>query len=130
MHQLVNFQSNKDKMYIKCAITLLAFIAVANSADLDVAHYLAKSQENLDQQSVVCSKPTDGDSIYKYTIPHLNTSQGIIDFGKFKGKPLMLVNVATYCQSASEYPVYNQLIEKFGNDIQIVGFPRYSNIFL
>lgn len=109
-------------MYITASI-LLAFLAFAHSAELDVAHYLAKSQENLDQQSVVCFKPTDGENIYSYTIPHLNTSKSIIDFAKFKGKPLLLVNVATYCQSASEYPVYNKIVEKFGNQIEIVAFP-------
>ncbi len=114
--------------HLTVSIVLAAFIALAHSAEeVNVGGYLSKAQENVDQLSVHCFKPSDDDTIYKYSIPHLNESQGVIDFAKFKGKPLLLVNVATFCQSASEYPVYNKFVEKYGNQIEIVGFP--SNQF-
>ena len=101
-------------------------LAVASAADspLDVGAYLTKSQENLDQPWVVCAKPTDDDNIYKYSIAHLNSSLGTIDFSKFKGKPVLIVNVATFCGSTIEYPLYNQLKDKFGSQLEIVAFPR------
>ena len=106
-----------------------ALVAFGQSAEVsvNVSGYLTKGQENLDRPWVLCSAPTDGDNIYKYSIAHLNSSQGIIDFAQFKNKTLLLVNVATFCQSPIEYPVYNQLKEKFGDKIEIVGFP--SNQF-
>lgn len=80
-----------------------------------------------DKSFVVCSKPTDSDSIYKYSIPHLNESLGTIDFNNFRGKPILIVNVATFCESTIEYPLYNQLKDKFGDKVEIVAFP--SNQF-
>lgn len=109
-------------MHLQAALVTLAFLGIANAA-LDVGQYLTKEQEFLDQPWVVCAKPTDGDKIYDYSIEHLNASLGKIEFSKFKGKPLLIINVATYCHSTYEYPLYNKLVEKFGDKLALVAFP-------
>lgn len=90
------------------------------SAELS-GHYLSLEQENKDRPFVQCAAPTDDDSVYKYSIPYLNQSLGLLDFSQFRGKPLLLVNVATFCESTIEYPLYNQLKDKFGDKLIIVG---------
>lgn len=90
-------------------------------------HYLKANEELKDRPWVYCAKPSDDDSIYRYSILHLNQSLGAIDFAEFKGKPILLVNVATFCESTIEYPLYNQLKDQFGDQLVIVAFP--SNNF-
>ncbi len=118
-------------MHLQAGLTF-AFLAVVLAADrpLDVGSYLTEEQEHLDQEFVHCAKPTDGDNIYKYSIAHLNASQGVIDFAKFKGKPLLIVNVATFCHSTLEYPMYNKIVEKYGDKIALVAFPsnNFANV--
>lgn len=100
-------------------------------ADLELSgHYLSLEQENKDRPWVPCAAPTDDDSIYKYSIPYLNQSLGLLDFSQFRGKPLLLVNVATFCESAIEYPFYNQLKDRFGDKLQIFAFPsnQFDNV--
>lgn len=113
-------------MHLQSALVTLAFLGLANAA-VDVGQYLTKDQEFSDQPWVACAKVTDDDNIHKYSIEHLNASLGKIEFSKFKGKPILIVNVATYCHSTFEYPLYNKLVEKFGDKLALIAFP--SNNF-
>lgn len=90
-------------------------------------NFIEKNELEKDSMVVRCSKPSDGDNIYEYSIENLNQSLGVIKFSDFKGKPILIVNVATFCESTIEYPLYNQLKEKYGDDLVIVAFP--SNQF-
>ncbi|KAF7494128.1 Glutathione peroxidase 6 [Sarcoptes scabiei] len=93
-----------------------------NEFDSDVhAHYLSDLTQ--DKPFVRCSKPNDGDSLWKYSIPYLNKSEGLLRFREYRGKPILLVNVATFCESTIEYPMYNELKDRYGDDLIIVGFP-------
>lgn len=104
-------------------------LSIAKTPQLS-GHYLTLEQENTDRPWVSCAAPTDDDSIYKYSIPYLNQSLGLLDFSQFRGKPLLLVNVATFCESTIEYPLYNQLKDKFGDKLIIVAFPsnQFDNV--
>ena len=84
-------------------------------------HYVEVGVDNFG--SVPCSEPTDNDSVFNYSIPYLNESLGQINFNDYRGKVILLVNVATFCESTIEYPMYNDLIRKYGDKIQLVGFP-------
>lgn len=90
-------------------------------------NFIEKGELEKDSLVVRCSKPSDGDNIYEYSIENLNKSLGEIKFADFKGKPILIVNVATFCESTIEYPLYNQLKDKYGDDLIIVAFP--SNQF-
>ena len=104
--------------------TLFAVVAVARA---DSGTYITAANETSDVSFVTCSPPTDGDSIYNYSIAALNSTAGTIHFSAFKGRPILIVNVASYCHSTMEYPMYNKLIEKFGEKFALVAFP--SNNF-
>ena len=70
-----------------------------------------------------CYKPTDGDSIFKYSIKSMRESEGEIKFESLKGKLILIVNVATFCKLTADYPFLNDLAEKYKDKLEIVGFP-------
>lgn len=62
-----------------------------------------------------------GTSIYDYKVPGL--LGGEIDFSKFKGKKVLIVNTASKCGNTPQYDDLESLYEKFKNKLVIVGFP-------
>src|ERR1044071_9438489 len=60
-------------------------------------------------------------SIYEFKVPGL--SGGTIDFAKFKGKKIMIVNTASQCGNTPQYAELEQLYEKYKDKLVIVGFP-------
>ena len=136
---------NKDLEEIKRALELqlnltarnrvqpFSSVTTSNKIVFADGEYLKVSEEankTGDKQFVLCSRPTDDDSIYKYSIKYLNQSLGTLDFAHFRGKPLLLVNVATFCESTIEYPLLNGLKDKFGDALEIIAFPsaQFANV--
>jgi len=60
-------------------------------------------------------------SIYDFNVDGL--SGGSIDFSKFKGKKIMIVNTASKCGNTPQYAELEQLYEKYKDKLVIVGFP-------
>ena len=60
-------------------------------------------------------------SIYSFKVPGL--SGGTIDFSKFEGKKIMIVNTASKCGNTPQYAELEQLYEKYKDKLVIVGFP-------
>src|SRR3954447_2333500 len=60
-------------------------------------------------------------SIYTFKVDGL--SGGTIDFAKFKGKKIMIVNTASKCGNTPQYAELEQLYEKYKDKLVIVGFP-------
>ncbi len=60
-------------------------------------------------------------SIYEFK---LNSIDGeLIDFSKYKGKTLLIVNVASQCGYTPQYADLEKLHEQFGDKVTILGFP-------
>ena len=60
-------------------------------------------------------------SIYDFK---LNSIDGeVIDFSKYKGKTLLLVNVASKCGYTPQYADLEKLHETYGDKITVLGFP-------
>jgi len=59
-------------------------------------------------------------SIYEFKVEGLEG--GSIDFSKFKGKKIMIVNTASKCGNTPQYAELEQL-EKYKDKLVIVGFP-------
>jgi glutathione peroxidase len=59
-------------------------------------------------------------SIYDFKMPGLD---GEIDFSKFKGKKIMIVNTASQCGNTPQYKDLETLYEKYKDKLVIVGFP-------
>lgn len=60
-------------------------------------------------------------SIYDFKVTSLDG--GTIDFSKFKGKKILIVNTASQCGNTPQYAELEELNKKYGNSIVIVGFP-------
>lgn len=114
----------------KIVITIYALIAFSDCAlnSNPSSNYLTPYQYSVDQNFTECFSSNDGDNIFKYTIENLNSSLPDIRFSDFKGKVIFIINVATFCRSTKDYRQLNQLVEQFGDQLVIVGFP--SNNFL
>lgn len=69
----------------------------------------------------------DGEgSIYDFEIPAL--SGELVDFKKYKGKKLLIVNTASKCGYTYQYADLEKLHDQFGNKVVVLGFP--ANNFL
>lgn len=64
------------------------------------------------------SKPA---SIYKFKVEGLEG--GTIDFSKFKGKKILVVNTASKCGYTPQYDELEKLYKTYNSKLVIVGFP-------
>lgn len=62
-----------------------------------------------------------GSSIYDFTVPGLDGNN--IDFSKYKGKKILIVNTASKCGLTPQYEGLEQLYNKYKNTLVIIGFP-------
>src|SRR4051812_36123978 len=60
-------------------------------------------------------------SIYKFKVDGLEG--GTIDFSKYKGKKIMIVNTASKCGNTPQYKELEELYEKYKDKLVIIGFP-------
>lgn len=65
-------------------------------------------------------------SFYDFKLKSLDESEEI-SFEKYKGKKVLLVNVASKCGFTPQYEGLQKLHEEYGNNVVILGFP--SNEF-
>ncbi len=61
------------------------------------------------------------ESIYKFKVEGLEG--GTIDFSKFKGKKILVVNTASKCGFTPQYEALQKLYSEYGDKLVIVGFP-------
>jgi len=69
--------------------------------------------------------PVEG-SIYDFKIEALDGT--VIDFAKYKGKSLLIVNTASKCGYTPQYADLEKLHEQYGDKVTVLGFP--ANNFL
>jgi glutathione peroxidase len=60
-------------------------------------------------------------SLYDFKVPGLLGDE--IDFSKFKGKKIMIVNTASKCGNTPQYDDLEKLYEKYKDKLVIIGFP-------
>jgi glutathione peroxidase len=70
-------------------------------------------------------KPVSG-SIYDFKIKSLEGEE--VDFAKYKGKSLLIVNTASKCGFTYQYEDLQKLHEQYGEKVAVLGFP--ANNFL
>jgi len=63
-------------------------------------------------------------SIYTFQVPSANG--GTINFSQFEGKRVLIVNIATQSEFASQLSELQQLQQSYSNDLVIVAFPSNS----
>jgi len=105
-------------------IALSALFALSSGqAKSPSSHYLLPLEVATQVNFTDCFNSTDGTSIFNFTIPNLNTSLPNVTFSAFRGKVILVVNVATFCRSNIEYPELNKLADQFGSRLVIVAIP-------
>lgn len=70
----------------------------------------------------------DTSSIYDYQIKALD-SEEVIELSQFKGKKMLIVNVASRCGFTPQYQGLQQLYEKYGDQLVIIGVPCNQFLF-
>lgn len=65
-------------------------------------------------------------SIYEFRIKGLDGKE--IDFAKYRGRKLLIVNTASKCGKTPQYAGLEKLHEQYGDKISVLGFP--ANNFL
>jgi glutathione peroxidase len=71
--------------------------------------------------TILLSVILTGSSIYDFKVKSLDGKE--IDFSKFKGKKILIVNTASHCGNTPQYADLQKLYEKYKNTLVIVGFP-------
>lgn len=71
--------------------------------------------------SLFLSATLTGGSIYDFKVPALDGTS--IDFSKYKGQKIMIVNTASFCGNTHQYKDLEALYEKYKGKLVIVGFP-------
>uniref|UniRef100_A0A2K5RLR2 Glutathione peroxidase n=1 Tax=Cebus imitator TaxID=2715852 RepID=A0A2K5RLR2_CEBIM len=75
-----------------------------------------------EDRKVDCDKNVTG-TIYEYGALTLSGEE-YIQFKQFAGKPILFVNVATYCSLTAQYPELNALQEELKSlGVIVLGFP-------
>ena len=71
--------------------------------------------------SLILAFTVSGSSIYDFNVAGLDGND--IDFSKFKGKKIMIINTASQCGNTPQYKDLQALYEKYKDKLVIVGFP-------
>lgn len=87
---------------------------------------LAESAHTFTNQESLFAVNSSGDtpmekSIYEFKMMDIDGKE--IDFSTYKGKKLLLVNVASKCGYTPQYSDLQELNEKFGDKVTILAFP-------
>ncbi|HEX5171030.1 MAG TPA: glutathione peroxidase, partial [Cyclobacteriaceae bacterium] len=71
--------------------------------------------------TVLLTMITTASSVYEFKMKAIDG--GVIDFSKYKGKTMLIVNVASHCGFTPQYADLEKLHETFGDKVTILGFP-------
>ncbi|MEP0711583.1 glutathione peroxidase [Algoriphagus sp.] len=98
----------KNLLFLGCLLLLISAFAIS------------KSPSETSRQS----QPTEelmAKSFYDFKMKDLNGQE--VDFSRFKGKKIMIVNVASKCGYTPQYEALQKLYEANSDKLVILGFP-------
>ncbi len=71
----------------------------------------------ISDKKTVRTSPT----VYNFKVEALDG--GMIDFSKYKGKKILIVNTASKCGNTPQYEALGKLYEQYKSKLVIIGFP-------
>ncbi|SFT55908.1 glutathione peroxidase [Algoriphagus locisalis] len=98
----------KNLVFLGCLILLVTAYAISNSH--------ASKSKNPSK-----TKNTMAKSFYDFTMKDLDGKE--VDFSSFKGKKIMVVNVASKCGYTPQYEALQKLYSENSDKLVILGFP-------
>ncbi|GAB3660807.1 glutathione peroxidase [Echinicola sediminis] len=101
----------KNLVFICAMVALVACGAKTEQTQSDAAYETAsKSQADMQPKT-----------LYDFTMTDIDGNT--VDFSQYKGKKLLIVNVASKCGYTPQYEDLQKLNEEYGDKITILGFP-------
>ena len=79
------------------------------------------SQNNGEQQQAGVQDQTTMSDFYDFKLKSLDGEE--IDFSRYKGKKVLLVNVASECGYTPQYAGLQKLHKEYGQKVAVLGFP-------
>lgn len=64
---------------------------------------------------------SDSPTVYNFKVEGLEG--GVIDFSKYKGKKILIVNTASKCGYTKQYTELEELYKKYSDKLVVIGFP-------
>lgn len=88
---------------------------------LSVAAFIQGCTQKKSNTEIAKTKELMGKTIYDFVVEGINGSP--IDFSKFKGKKILIVNTASKCGFTPQYEDLEKLYQQYKDQLVIVGFP-------
>src|SRR5690606_29826745 len=98
----------KNLLFIGCLLLLFSAYAISKT-------HKSKAK------TTTLTESTMAKSFYEFKMKDLNGKE--VDFSTFKGKKIMVVNVASKCGYTPQYEALQKLYEEYSDKIVILGFP-------
>ncbi|TFV97877.1 glutathione peroxidase [Algoriphagus kandeliae] len=98
----------------KLSIILLSVLLAACGKTLE-------RPEHIQASMIPVSTKTMESEFYNFKMKDLDGNE--VDFNQFKGKKVLVVNVASKCGYTPQYAALQELHENYGDKIQILAFP-------
>lgn len=98
----------KNLLFLGCLVLLVSTYSISK------AHISKAKNTSITEEAMA-------PSFYEFTMKDLNGE--VVDFSSFKGKKVMIVNVASKCGYTPQYEELQKLYAEYNDEIVILGFP-------
>jgi glutathione peroxidase len=111
-----------NKMFFG-ALALFAVVGCSRAAKSGTTNSTSGKVSNTDVNATQgnASSPTQSVSFYDFTMTSIDGKE--INFDQFKGKKVLLVNTASKCGYTPQYKELEELSQKMGDKLVVLGFP-------
>lgn len=89
---------------------------------LSLVALVSCSSQNARQRPANSTNPLSANSFYDFKMPELETGE-LIDFSRYKGKKIVLLNVASKCGYTPQYADWEEFFKAHGDEVVVLGFP-------
>ncbi|EAY24402.1 glutathione peroxidase [Microscilla marina] len=107
------------------ALLILSWFTFSSYDDKQAMKKTKASNNTKEKQPIIQGSMTEANiesSFYNFKIKALDGKTSI-DFSKYKGKKILIVNVASECGFTPQYKPLQELHEKHGDKLVVLGFP-------
>lgn len=107
---------------IKLLTLAVAIFSVSTAtAQSSIGTVQSPASSTAEANTVTTERPDAAKAFYDFKVEALDG--GTIDFAKFKGKKILIVNTASQCGYTPQYEGLQKLSEEYKDKLVIVGFP-------